>query len=75
MSNSIEPISQTSKYIQLQPLMYSLKTSNDKLPKNSLPENTFGTIQENAHSLPSVTLYNSHGILEKTDPNSLIGYS
>lgn len=73
--NSIQSVTKTSSYLELQPLMSSLKSSTDKLPKNSLPENTFGTIQENAHSLPSVTLYNSHGILEKTDPNSLIGYS
>ena len=42
----------------------------------TLPTNTEGTIQENnSHLLPPVTLYNSHGILKKTNPNSLIGYA
>lgn len=75
MINAINPVTKTSNYVELQPLMFSLKSSNDKLPKNSLPQNNLGTIQENTHLLPPVTLYNAHGILEKTNPNSLIGYS
>jgi len=73
--NSIEPATKTSNYLELQPLMSSLKSSTDKLPKNSLPENTLGSIQENTHLLPPITLYNSHGILSKTNANSLIAYS
>lgn len=73
--NSIEPVTKTSNYLELQPLMSSLKSSTDKLPKNSLPQDILGSIQENAHLLPPVTLYNSHGILSKTNPNSLVAYA
>jgi hypothetical protein len=74
--NTTQPVTQTSDYLQLTPVMHAMKTSNDKMPKNTLPTNTEGTIQENnSHLLPPVTLYNSHGILKKTNPNSLIGYA
>ena len=55
--------------------MASLKAGNDNLPKSSLPSETQGTIQSNTHLLPKVTLYNAHGILSKTNPNSLIAYA
>jgi hypothetical protein len=75
MISPSEPVKQVNAYIQLSPLMFSLKNSNDSLLKNLLPENTLGTIQENTHLLPSVTLYNSHGILDSKNPNSLIAYT
>jgi len=70
-----EPVKQTADYLQVTPVMEAIRSSNDKRPTNSLPEDTQGTIQENAHNIPSVTLYNSHGILRKTDANSLLGYA
>ena len=70
-----EPVKQTSDYLQVTPVMEAMRSSNDKRPSNSLPEDTQGTIQENAHNIPPVTLYNSHGILKKTDSNSLLGYA
>jgi len=74
-TTTIKPTKQTSSYIELAPVMESIRTNNDKRPKNSLPEDTQGTIQSNANNIPPVTLYNAHGILSKTNPNSLIGYA
>lgn len=74
----ISPIStSTTNYLALKPIMAAMKSGNDHLPKNTLPIDTNGTIQQNAEEkkLPKVTLYNAHGILKKTDPNSLIGYA
>ena len=70
-----EPVKQTTDYLQVTPIMESMRSNNDKRPTNSLPTETQGTIQENAHSFPPVTLYNAHGILKKTDANSLLGYA
>lgn len=75
MIDITQPIQQTSSYIQIQPLMAAMKNSNDDLPKNSLPIDSLGTAQSNTHLLPPVTLYNSHGILNKTNPNSLLAYA
>jgi len=69
------PVKQTSSYIQIAPVMEAMRTNNDRRPTNSLPIDTEGTIQQNAHSIPAVTLYNAHGILNKTNPNSLLGYA
>lgn len=70
-----EPVKQTSDYLQVTPVMEAMRSANDKRPSNSLPTNTEGTIQENAHNFPPVTLYNSHGLLKKTNANSLLGYA
>ena len=70
-----EPTKQTAEYLQVTPIMEAMRSNNEKKPTNSLPEDTQGTIQENAHNFPPVTLYNSHGILRKTDANSLLGYA
>jgi hypothetical protein len=70
-----ETVKQTASYLQVTPIMESMRSNNDKRPTNSLPTETQGTIQENAHSFLPVTLYNAHGILKKTDANSLIGYA
>jgi hypothetical protein len=72
---NIEPSQKVSNYTEIQPVMLAMKANNDKLPKNSLPVSTNGTIQSNVKPLPPVTLYNSHGILTKTNPNSLIGFA
>jgi len=71
----MQSISSVNQYETLQPLMAAMKSQTDHLPKNDLPVDTMGTIQENAHNMPAVTLYNAHGILSKTSPNSLIGYA
>ena len=68
--NSSSPT--VNNYTSIQPLMAAMKGNNDQLPKNTLPENTLGTIQENAHSLPTIITYNAHGILNTSNPNSLI---
>ena len=72
---NIEPVEQVSHYVALQPLFRAMNKANDNLPKSSFPTENLGTVISNAHVLPPVTLYNSHGILEKTNPNSLIGYA
>lgn len=64
-----------NNYETLQPLMAALKTQNDQLPKNTLPVDSMGTIQENAHNVPQVSLYNAHGLLDNKKPNSLIAYA
>lgn len=68
---------QVSDSIAIQPLIAAMQTSNNKLPKNSLPINTEGTIQENAEkaAVPEVTLYNAHGIVNRNKPNALIAYA
>lgn len=70
--NAIEP---TTPSIQVTPLLAAMLVRNDQRPKNSLPIETYGTIQENAKPMPEVTLYNSHGILAKSKPNSLVAYA
>jgi hypothetical protein len=74
-TTTTEPTRQTSSYLELTPVMESIRSNNDKRPKNSLPEDTEGTIQSNAKNIPEVTLYNAHGVLSKTNPNSLLGYA
>jgi hypothetical protein len=76
-SITTSPATSVSNYLELKPIMAAMKSGNDHMPKNTLPSDTNGTIQENAEEkkLPKVTLYNAHGILTKTDPNSLIGYA
>jgi hypothetical protein len=49
-----------------------LLTSIDKMPKNSLPINTQGTVQQNFSSTPTPTIYNAHGIVTPNSPNTLI---
>jgi hypothetical protein len=71
----MQPVSSINQYENLQPLMAAMKSQTDHLPKNGSPIDDLGTIQENVHSLPSVTLYNAHGILSKDKPNSLIAYA
>ena len=46
--------------------------NTDKLPNNTLPLDTEGSVIADARLLPPVTLYNSHGLLVKSYPNSLI---
>ena len=75
VTNIPEPVTQTTDYLRITPIMEAMRSNNDKRPTNSLPKDTYGTIQENAKSIPPVTLYNAHGILKKTNPNSLIGFA
>lgn len=70
--NAIEP---TAPTIQVTPLLASMLAHNDQRPNNDLPVDTQGTIQENAKPMPEVTLYNAHGILTKSKPNSLVAYA
>jgi hypothetical protein len=74
-STVTEPVTKIADYLQITPVMESIRSANDKRPSNSLPIDTQGTIQENAQNMPAVTLYNAHGILKKTNPNSLLGYA
>jgi hypothetical protein len=72
---NIEPSQKVSNYLEIKPILAAMKADNDRMPKNTLPIDTNGTIQSNTKSIPQVSLYNSHGILKKTNPNSLIGYA
>jgi hypothetical protein len=49
-----------------------LMNSMDKLPKNSLPSETNGTVQQNFGTTPPPTIYNAHGIVTPSSPNTLI---
>lgn len=71
MQTQVQP---TPTSYQITPLLEAMGLANDKRPKNSLPSDTNGTVQENADqaATPSVTLYNAHGILVNGNPNSLI---
>ncbi len=68
---------QTAEYTALKPLIAAMNANNDTLPKNALPINTQGTIQENADNQVKVNVvtYNAHGILKSKNPNSLLGYA
>jgi hypothetical protein len=73
---TVQAINSVSNYIQLPPIMQSMRTNNDKRPKNSLPIDTHGTVQSNNDdAIPQITLYNAHGILKNPNPNALIGYA
>ena len=74
-TNLAEPVTRTASYLQVTPVMEAMRAANDKREKNMFPVDVLGTIQENATNIPPVTLYNSHGILTKTDANSLLGYA
>lgn len=71
----MQSVSSINSYQTLQPLMAAMKTQTDKTPKTSLPTETLGTIQENTQSLPSVSVYNAHGILDSKNPNTLLAYA
>ena len=73
---TIQPIQNVTS-VAVTPLLEAMLAKNDQLPKNTLPTQTLGTIQENADSIahPSITLYNAHGILSKDNPNSLIAHA
>ena len=77
MSTLTTPVTQVSDSIALQPLIASMQSNNNSLPRNSLPVNTEGTIQENADKTSSldVTLYNAYGVLSRNKPNALIAYA
>lgn len=70
-----QPVTQASNYVAIAPLMAAMHAQVDQEPKNALPQDTNGTIQSHAHSVPSVTLYNAHGLLTKTNANTLIAYA
>lgn len=70
--NPIEPTKSVSSYIELAPIVEAMRTNNDRRPKNALPIDTDGTIQSKAHSVPEVTLYNAHGVLKSSKPNTLL---
>jgi hypothetical protein len=74
-TNLTEPVKQTASYLQLAPILEAIRANNDRRPSNSLPIDTQGTSQQNAEAVPPVTLYNAHGVLSKTNPNSLLGYA
>ena len=75
-TNQIQPVTKTAEYLELLPILEAMRTNNDRRPKTSLPTETNGTIQQNnSNVVPPVTLYNAHGILTKTNPNSLVGYA
>lgn len=68
-----QPATPTNTY-RVVPIFEMMLTSNNKNPRNSLPIDVQGTIQSNAdkQALVDVTLYNAHGILVNSNPNSLI---
>ena len=79
MSISVTPIasvSQVNSYNAIAPLMFALYSSNNSLPKTSLPTEIPGTIQAQASLLPSVSIYTDHGRLASNrGPGTLLGYA
>ena len=79
MSSPITPIaasSQVSNYSNMVPLMASLRSSNDSLPKTGLPSEEPGTVQASTHLMPKVTIYTDHGkIAAAKTPGTLLGYA
>ena len=71
------PVTQVSDTVAIQPLIAAMQSNNNRLPSNSLPVNTEGTIQENAEkaATPEVTLYNANGLVNRNKPNALIAYA
>lgn len=49
-----------------------LLQSMDKLPKNSFPKDSNGSIQESFGTIPQPTIYNAHGIVTPNNPNTLL---
>jgi len=77
MTTSVTPVTtngQVNSYTQLASLIRSLLNSNNSLPKTSLPTEIPGTVQQEAHLLPPVTIYTNHGKLAST-PGKLLGYA
>lgn len=71
---TVQTVNSVSDSIQLAALLQSMTANNDKKPNNALPIDTNGTPQSNNDNLlPEITLYNAHGILKNTNPNTLIG--
>lgn len=72
-----QPTNNVTQYMQLQPLAASMKTNNDQLPKNSLPVDNFGTIQQVAEATakPKLSIYNAHGVVTPQQPNSIVAYA
>jgi len=68
------PKVQTAEYLTIQPILAAMKASNDQLPKNDLPVDTNGTIQQNAEAAahPKLTIYNAHGIITSDKPNTIL---
>lgn len=58
--------------IQSQSILNILLNSMDHMPKNTLPIDTQGTVQQNFSSQPTPTIYNAHGIVTPNSPNTLI---
>lgn len=56
----------------LNSILQALMQSMDHMPKNSMPIQTNGTVQQNFGTIPSPTLYNAHGIVTPQTPNTLI---
>ena len=77
MLTPTSPVTQVSDSIAIQPLIAAMQFNNNRLPSNSLPTNTEGTVQENADkaATPEVTLYNAHGVVSRNKPNSLVAYA
>lgn len=77
--NSVVPIStvrQVSNYVAMQPLIAAIVDVNDNLPKTSLPTESPGSVQQNTHLLPAVSIYDNYGRLVKSqDKGNLIAYA
>lgn len=56
----------------IQPLLEAMHTNNDKLPNSGTPVETLGTIQQSAHLIPEIRVYDSTGKIIG-NPGSLIG--
>jgi hypothetical protein len=62
--------------IYLTPILEALNKSTKTIDNNSYtPSATLGTVQQNFGSSSGVSLYNAHGIVTPSTPNTLIAYA
>jgi hypothetical protein len=71
----LQPINQVSSYVQLAPLIGGIRKSTDKLPKNSLPTISNGTLLENAKKAFKNVTYDSYGRMNIIPRSVFLAYA
>jgi hypothetical protein len=59
----------------LTPILQALTQSMEMTPIKTNPLNTYGSVQQNFSHIDAGTLYNAHGIVSPSTPNTLIAYA
>ncbi len=69
----ITPVSNVASHSELRPLMVALKINNNMNPKNSLPIDSNGTVQETVEKRNKDVVYDSYGRITIIPKKILIG--